>query len=395
MRGWWLSKHRDRTPAHHLSFLSCQHTTATTTSSSSSSSRSPPPLSCIFPQVQAVCLLLSHLCTAAESPLLRSLWPMGRPDDDFLSLFTKPAVSVFETEPLTQKGEACCTGPAVQLCTHVLRKFGASSSSSSSSSGESGGGAGGGSTLCEALQQMLRSQAHAVPAIVELVVALYNAKQERRRGNNSNSKSEFSTCDDSSSSSSDSGGGGGGGGSNSDSSSNNTGHDLPSELLCEALGMLDLSSSKDTAASRNVSAFLEGLAETAPAFLLRNRAALLPLLGCKCYSVRNAVMTALGCMCSLSKPTVAAGCAGAGAAGAASTFSKSESGNSDFDDQSGGVGANALDRETRDVLLDLLLERAHDVTAYVVMNVFDGAVECCVWVGAVSVPAPLTIEACE
>ena len=133
---------------------------------------------------------------------------------------------------------------------------------------------------------------------------------------------------------------------------------LPSAVLGEVLSLPDLRGSKDTTAVRNAAEFLEALAAAAPRFMHANRMVLLPLLNCKCYSIRNAVITTLGRVCSLSAEAeedddeAASGGGGGGAKAG-----------DDADAEKDGDKGGAMDKASRDMLLDLLLERAHDVSA--------------------------------
>jgi hypothetical protein len=153
---------------------------------------------------------------------------------------------------------------------------------------------------------------------------------------------------------------------------------LPSALLREVLQLPDLRESKDTAPARNASDFIEALASKAPRFMHASRMLLLPLLNCKCYSIRNAVISTLGRVCGLSAEVEGEG---HGQEDDASAEEEEEADDDDVDDDGeddggggGGKkqkkrkgtrkgGGGALDKESRDLLLDLLLERAHDVSA--------------------------------
>ena len=242
-------------------------------------------------EVLAVCTLLEMLLAAAKSNFKR-FWHMGLPEEDFLALFTKPALAVFEIEPLVQKGiDLSCRGSAVQLCAHVASSFPTLVSAN----------------LSVAMQHLISAQAHAVPVIVDVLATL--DEMGRNAGISANQSSG-----------------------------------LPGAVLGETLGMSDLRANRDSPAVRNVAAFLEDLASTVPHFMHANRMVVLPLLNCKCYTIRNAVINTLGKICSISRTS----------AEIAEESSKS----------GGNADESALDKETRDELLDLLLERAHDISAY-------------------------------
>ena len=131
-------------------------------------------------------------------------------------------------------------------------------------------------------------------------------------------------------------------------------------MLGEILAIPELRSSKDSPTVRNIATFLEALADSAPRFMHANRMVVLPLLNCKCYSVRNAVITTLGSICN-TLPNTQSGvdCSeqvGGGGGG----------GSKEGDEEISGSSSSSvvMDKETRDELLDLLLERVHDVSAY-------------------------------
>jgi hypothetical protein len=149
---------------------------------------------------------------------------------------------------------------------------------------------------------------------------------------------------------------------------------LPSALLREVLQLPDLRESKETAPARNASDFIEALAAQAPRFMHASRMLLLPLLNCKCYSIRNAVISTLGRVCGLSAEEAEV----AGEEGEGEGEEEQEDSEEDDvvvgDAEAGGGGdkkakgsrpkrGGAMDKESRDLLLDLLLERAHDVSA--------------------------------
>jgi len=240
------------------------------------------------PEVRAVSAIMESLLAAARFNFKR-FWQMGVPEEDFLSLFTKPALSVFETESFMQKTDLTCRASAVQICVQVATDFPSIV----------------GGNMSVALQQLIASQSHSVPAVAEVVVALQETASQRGQKS-----------------------------------------DLPSAVLGEALGLVDLRSSKDTTAVRSVAAFLEVLAASAPRFVHANRMVVLPLLNCKCYSLRNSVITALGDICSL--------CKAEEDDRRSSTDSTTEENGDD----------KVVDKESRNLLLDLLLERVHDVSAF-------------------------------
>lgn len=257
-------------------------------------------------EVLAVCTLLEMLLAAAKSNFKR-FWHMGLPEEDFLALFTKPALAVFEIEPLVQKGvDLSCRESAVQLCAHVAASFPTLVSAN----------------MSVAMQHLISAQAHAVPVVVDVLATLHHNVAAR----------------------------GGGATTTTTTNSGNQGSGLPGAVLGETLGMSDLRANRDSPAVRNVAAFLEDLASTVPHFMHANRMVVLPLLNCKCYTIRNAVITTLGKICSLSRTS---------AEMTAGESAESSSGGGNAAD-----GGSGLDKETRDELLDLLLERAHDISAY-------------------------------
>lgn len=63
-----------------------------------------------------------HTLLAASKTNFKRYWTMGLPDEDFLALFTKPALSIFETESLIQNSDVSCRNVAVQLCKEIMIK---------------------------------------------------------------------------------------------------------------------------------------------------------------------------------------------------------------------------------------------------------------------------------
>ncbi len=132
-------------------------------------------------QVLAVAEGLDALVCAAKCNFKR-FWQMGLPEEDFLKLFTAPALLAFETAPLMlQTTTATATknddgdddaaaaaaaagtarSAAVALCVRVAALFPTVVVGN----------------LCTALAQQVETQAHAVAAVAEVVAALLKAQE--------------------------------------------------------------------------------------------------------------------------------------------------------------------------------------------------------------------------
>lgn len=69
---------------------------------------------------------------------------------------------------------------------------------------------------------------------------------------------------------------------------------ISAELLGDAISQVDMHTTKDSPSARNIAVFIEELSRAVPHFIFANRASIIPLLGCKSYSIRNAIITSLG-----------------------------------------------------------------------------------------------------